>query len=194
MVCRAENGPRRHKNENDSTWFGDGLGARFVRVRVHDLATAPASASAASSQRCGEYLNPWLVRIAVALFLPAIAFSWRHSRLVALAVAIPFVANVVEMSTGPSLPPDHPARVIVPLVSSALGFVAATREGRDGRRVSTAFALGAITAALGVTDIIAVFYFKVRSEWYPVWMNAAACLAFVLISKRRLSWLTLSSP
>lgn len=133
-------------------------------------------------------------RLTVALFLPAMAFSWRHSRLVTLAIAIPFVANVVELSAGPSLPLNHPARVAVPLASAMLGFAAAAREGRDGRRVSPPFALGAITAALGITDIIAVFYFAVRAAWYPLWMNALMCLVFVLIAERKVPWLISSSP
>lgn len=140
-------------------------------------------------------MNPWLLRLAVALFLPAIAFSWRHSRLVAAALTVPFVANLVDMLGGPSLPPEHPARVLVPLISAALGFGAAWHADRDGwRAVSPAFVLGTLTAAIGILDVFAGPYFVARSEWFPLWMNACMCLLFVVVAKGKLPCLTSSSP
>ena len=164
----------------DVAWFADS---------VHDPATASATPASAAGSTRGAKVNAWLVRIAIALLVPAMVFSWRHSRLVALAIAIPFVANIIDPMLGPSLEPNHPARVAVPLASAALGFVAAWRESED----TPAFWLGAITAALGLADVVAPLYFVIHSAWYPVWMNAAVAVVFVLISKGRFPWLTSSS-
>lgn len=139
-------------------------------------------------------MNDWRVRLALALLVPAMFYTWKTSRLVALAIAIPFVANVVELLGATSLSDEHPARVVVPLVSALLGFVAAMRDDVAEFPGTVPFQLGCVTAGLGIVDALAPKYFAISSAWYPVWMNAVACVAFIVISERKVLCSTSSSP
>ncbi|HMY19714.1 MAG TPA: hypothetical protein PKA58_25485 [Polyangium sp.] len=124
-------------------------------------------------------MSALLLRVVVALLIPAMAFSWRHSRLVAAAIAVPFVANLVDAMLGPSLPPDHPARVLVPIMSALLGAAAACRAQRSA---SHEFVLGYITAGLGLANVVALPYFAACNHWFPVWLSAVSSLGFVWLS------------
>lgn len=142
-------------------------------------------------------MNAVWLRFALALFIPAAVLSWRHSKLVALAIAIPFVANVYVMCTGVVLSAEHPSRVLVPVVSAMLGFAEAYAEGRHEQRLSRACVLGLLVFALGGTDVLALPTFAVFDSWYPVWVTMLVCPVLIVVAaipERKLPWLKNCCP
>lgn len=133
-----------------------------------------------------------LMRIAFVLLIPTMVLAWRHSKLVAFAIAIPFVVNIYVLRTGIDLPVEHPARVLTPAISAMLGFAEAYAEGRHGKTISRACLLGVLTFALGGADIAALPTFKLLHGWYPIWMSILVSLTMIAVStvpERRFPWL-----
>jgi hypothetical protein len=157
--------------------------------RVHNFETATATSTPTSG---ASTVTDFAIRLALALLIPAMGLSWRHSKLVALAIAIPFAANIYVMRTGIDLPVEHPARVLVPAISAMLGFAEAYAEGRHGKTISRACVLGILAFALGIADIAALPTFAVLRGWYPIWMSILVSITMIAVStvpQRRFPWL-----
>lgn len=131
-------------------------------------------------------------RIALALVLPAAVLSWRHSPIVSLAIAIPFLANVYVLATGVVLPVEHPARVIVPVASMVLAFAEGYAEGKHKQGLTRAALLGGLVFGCGMADLAALPMFAILQGWAAPGIQIVVCLAMIAvctIPKRRLPWL-----
>jgi len=70
-------------------------------------------------------------RLSIALLIPAAVAAWRHSKIVSIAVTWPLLANLYVVVRALELPVEHPARVLVPAISAALGFAELYAEARS---------------------------------------------------------------
>lgn len=133
-----------------------------------------------------------LARIALAMLIPAMVLSWRHSKLVSAAIAVPLFANLYVVATGAVLSVEHPARVLIPAVSAALGFAEAYATGWNGKEISRPCLLGILTFAIGGADIAALPTFAVLHGWSVPWLSIIVCLAIIAVAttpKGKISWL-----
>jgi hypothetical protein len=138
-------------------------------------------------------MNDFLWRLGAALLLPAAVVAVRHSKIVSLAIAWPLAANLYVALSGIELAIHHPARVLVPAISSALGFAELYAEARDGHRFSQPAVLGLLVFASGAADIAALPAFALLHEWAVPYVQIAVCAALIVISlwpKRRLPWVS----
>ncbi|MBK9263070.1 MAG: hypothetical protein IPM54_25110 [Polyangiaceae bacterium] len=138
-------------------------------------------------------MNAFLLRTAVALLLPAAILAARHSKIVALAIGWPLAANLYVSLSGVELAIEHPARVLVPAISSALGFAELYAEARDGHRFSQPAILGLLVFASGAADIAALPAFAVLNEWAVPYIQIVVCTALIIVSlwpRRRLPWIS----
>jgi hypothetical protein len=135
-------------------------------------------------------MNDFLWRLSIILMLPAAVAVWRHSKLVALAIAWPLAANIYIVARSIDLSVEHPARVLVPAISAAMGFAELYSESAHGKRFSRAAILGLIVFSSGGADIGALPTFSVLHEWAVPPIQCLVCLALVFVStwKGRFRW------
>jgi len=135
-------------------------------------------------------MNIHLWRTAIALLLPAAVLVWRHSKIVALAIAWPLVANLYIVARNIDLSVEHPARVLVSAISAALGFAELYAESAHGKPHSRAAILGLLVFSSGIGDIAALPTFAVLHEWAMPPLQILVCLALIFIStwKGRFRW------
>lgn len=134
-------------------------------------------------------------KLAAFLLLPAALATWKHSKLVSLALWIPFVVTelalrgMVDVSAQ-----DHPVRVVVPAIGMLLGTASTFMESAQGRRTSRASALGAVAFVSGLADIAALPVFNLLEEWVCPPIQVFFCLVTIFIGvwpkERRLPWLS----
>jgi hypothetical protein len=119
---------------------------------------------------------------AAMLLLFAALAAWQHSKLVSLACWIPFLVTelalrgVIDVSA-----PEHPLRVVVPVIGMLLGTAEVVREARQNRRTSRATILGGIAFVSGLADIAALPVFKVLEEWVCPPIQVFFCLVTIAI-------------
>ena len=136
-------------------------------------------------------MNELLWKAAAALLLPVVVIVWRHSKIVALACLVPLAANLYVLRSGIELATEHPARVLIPAVSMALGFAELYAEARDGHRWSRPALLGLLVFASGGGDIAALPTFRLLGEWAVPLLQIAVCVALIVVSvwpKGRFTW------
>jgi hypothetical protein len=159
----------------------------------HREATTTATTTTTTSRFGPRGMNAFLLRTAVALLLPAAILALRHSKIVAVAIVWPLLANLYVLRTGVALNIEHPARVLVPAISSALGFAELYAEAREGNRFSRPAILGVLVFASGAADIAALPAFALLHEWAVPYVQIVVCSALIVISlwpKRRVPWVS----
>jgi hypothetical protein len=133
-------------------------------------------------------------KAAALLLLPAALVTWGHSKLVSVACWIPFVVTelalrgVIDMGA-----PEHPLRVVIPVVGMLLGTAEVVRETRQNRRTSRASILGGVAFMSGLADVAALPVFRFLEEWVCPPIQVFFCLVTIAIGvwpKGRGSWLS----
>ncbi len=132
---------------------------------------------------------------AALLLLPAALAAWQHSKLVSLACWIPFLVTELALRGAIDMgAPDHPLRVVIPVVGMLLGTAEVVRETRQNRRTSRATILGGIAFASGLADVAALPVFNVLDEWVCPPIQVFFCLVTIAIGVwpkgRRLPWVS----
>jgi len=129
-------------------------------------------------------------RLSIALLIPAAVAAWRHSKIVSIAVTWPLLANLYVVVRALELPVEHPARVLVPAISAALGFAELYAEAREDRRFSRSAILGLLLFSSGGADIAALPTFALLHEWAVPSLQCLVCLAICFIAtwKGRFRW------
>ncbi len=152
--------------------------------------TSPASATTSAVDGAGT-MNEAIWYIVTGLMSIAALFAARHSWVVTLAIACPVAANFYVMRTHIELAVDHPARVIVPILSAVLGFSKLFAEASRGRRSSRPALLGLVVFVSGVLDVLALPASAKINEWIVSPLQYIACallLGCSLLPEWRFRW------
>lgn len=135
----------------------------------------------------GLTMEAW--KIATALLLPAAALSYRHSKLVSAACAVPMLVTLLVLQGMVDMSSEaHPLRFLVPLASMALAFVALIVESRAGRTKSRAAAMALLVFASGGGDVAALPTFRLLHEWAVPPLQICICVTLILISVWPKGW------